>query len=429
MLKKSHALMAVAFFGFLICVLAAPARSQDPRQGRGGGGRGQVALPDGPGKDEVQTQCTKCHALGLISNSGGNSKQEWAELFGTMVNLPNDQRDAIAEYLGKNYPPQPRPQPVVVPGAMSVSFKEWNVPTLGSRPHDPEPGPGGTIWWTGMFANVLGRLDPKTSEMKEYHAKTPASGPHGLAFDKDGNLWFTANAKGYIGKLDPKTGDVVEYKLPEDVRDPHTPLIAPSGTVFFTAQGANYIGRINPKTGEIKVQKTPTDRANPYGMVFTSKGIPFVCDFGTNKIIEFDPETLAIKEYELPNPESRPRRIAISPDDIIWYADYSRGYLGRLDPKTGKVTDWPSPSGPKSQPYGITYLNGAIWYVESAIRPNVLVRFDMKTQKFQSWMIPGGGGVVRNMKSTRDGNLVIAESGVNKVGLVLVGSKEPNSSR
>ncbi len=199
--------------------------------------------------------------------------------------------------------------------------------------------------------------------------------------------------------------------------------------MFFTAQGANYIGRINPKTGEVKVQKTPTERANPYGMVFTSKGTPFVCDFGTNKIIEFDPETLAIKEYELPNSESRPRRIAISPDDIIWYADYSRGYLGRLDPKTGKVTDWPSPSGPRSQPYGITYLNGAIWYVESAIRPNVLVRFDIKTEKFQSWTIPGGGGVVRNMKSTRDGNLVIAESGVNKVGLVLVGSKEANSSR
>ena len=423
MMKKSHMLMAV-FVILLICILATPGRSQGQR-----GGRGQVALADGPGREEVQMQCTKCHALGLIANAGGNTRQEWTDLFGTMVKLSNDQRDLIGDYLAKNFPPQPRPQPVVVPGPMTVSFKEWTAPTLGSRPHDPEPGPDGTIWWTGMFANVLGRLDPKTNEMKEYPAKTPASGPHGLAFDKDGYLWFTANQKGYIGKLDPKTGDIVEYKLPDDVRDPHTPLIAPSGTVFFTAQGANYVGRINPKTGEIKVQKTPTERANPYGMVFTSQGIPFVCDFGTNKIIQFDPETLAIKEYELPNSESRPRRIAISPDDIIWYSDYSRGYLGRLDPKTGKATDWPSPSGPRSQPYGITYLNGAIWYVESAIRPNVLVRFDIKTEKFQSWTIPGGGGVVRNMKATRDGNLTIAESGVNKVGLVLVGSKEPNSSR
>src|SRR5438046_9302306 len=164
-------------------------------------------------------------------------------------------------------------------------------------------------------------------------------------------------------------------------------------------------------------------------MVFTSKGIPFVCDFGTNKIIRIDPDTLSIKEYELSNAESRPRRIAISPDDIIWYADYSRGYLGRLDPKTGKGSEWSSPSGPRSQPYGIAYLNGAIWYVESAIRPNVLVRFDIKTEKFQSWTIPGGGGVVRNMKATADGNLAIAESGVNKVGQILVGSKAPNIAR
>src|SRR5207247_4968989 len=108
----------------VLSVLAMPAHSQDPRQGRGGGGRGQVALPDGPGKEEVQTQCTKCHALGLIANSDGNTKQEWAELFGTMVQLPNVQRDAIAEYLAKNYPPQPRPRPVVVPGAMSVRSEE-----------------------------------------------------------------------------------------------------------------------------------------------------------------------------------------------------------------------------------------------------------------------------------------------------------------
>ena len=59
----------------------------------------------------------------------------------------------------------------------------------------------------------------------------------------------------------------------------------------------------------------------------------------------------------------------------------------------------------------------------------LLVRFDIKTEKFQSWIIPGGGGVVRNMKSTPDGNLVMAESGVNKVGLVLVGSKAANSSQ
>jgi virginiamycin B lyase len=130
---------------------------------------------------------------------------------------------------------------------------------------------------------------------------------------------------------------------------------------------------------------------------------------------------MMIKEWTLPDPEARPRRIAITNDDKIYYADYSRGYLGRLDPKTGTVKDWPSPGGPRSQPYGITFLDGVIWYSESAVKPNTLVRFDPKTEKFQTWVIPAGGGVVRNMMTTRDGNLVMAESALNKVALVTIG--------
>jgi virginiamycin B lyase len=125
-----------------------------------------------------------------------------------------------------------------------------------------------------------------------------------------------------------------------------------------------------------------------------------------------------IKEWTLPNPDSRPRRIAIASDDAVWYADYSRGYLGRLDTRTGQVTEWPSPSGRKSQPYGIVTIHDVIWYSESAVRPNTMVRFDPKTETFQTWIVPGGGGVVRNMSVTRDGNIAIAESGVNKVGLL-----------
>jgi len=415
-MSKTSVLPATIAAAFLLSALYMGATAA-------GQGRGQAAaLPDGPGREVIQAQCTKCHALGLIANSGGYSRQEWKELFGTMVALPPEQENAAADYLAKSFPEQPRPKPVLIAGPVRVSIKEWSVPTLGSRPHDPEPGPDGSIWWTGMFANVIGRFNPKTNEFKEYPLKTPGSGPHGLELDRDGQLWFTANSKGYIGKLDPKTGNVTEYQLPEGVRDPHTPLFAPDGMLFFTAQNSNIVGRLNPKTGEIKVVKTPTERANPYGMVMTSKAVPFVCDFGTNKIIRIDPATLAIKEFELPNADSRPRRIAIGPDDIIWYADYSRGYLGRLDATTGKVREWRSPSGPTSQPYGITYLAGAIWYVESAIKPNVLVRFDIKDEKFQTWIIPGGGGVVRNIKATDDGKIVMAESGVNKIALVEPGS-------
>jgi virginiamycin B lyase len=152
--------------------------------------------------------------------------------------------------------------------------------------------------------------------------------------------------------------------------------------------------------------------------VISSRGVPFFVDFGTNKIASIDPDTMTITEYPLPNADTRPRRVAITSDDVLWYSDYARGYLGRFDPKTGKATEWASPGGPKSQPYGITAYNDIIWYSESAVRPNTIVRFDPKTEKFQTWIIPSGGGVVRNMMPTKTGDLVIAESGVNKVALV-----------
>ena len=101
-----------------------------------------LTLPDGPGKETVQAQCTKCHALGLIANSGGFTKQGWDELIGTMVSLPAAQKSEISDYLAKNFPEQPRPKPVVLPGDVKVNIREWNAPSLGSRPHDPEPGPG-----------------------------------------------------------------------------------------------------------------------------------------------------------------------------------------------------------------------------------------------------------------------------------------------
>jgi len=406
MLRKSLLLTGAVLFS------ASPALTQN------------VQLPDGPGKSTVEQACAACHALSNITRAG-HSPQEWNTVLHMMVNVgakvPPDQFATVANYLATNFPPKQLPAAAIVAGADHVVIKEWDVPTPGSRPHDPMYAPDGSVWYTGQMANVLGRFDPKTQQFKEYPLKTPGSGPHGLIADHDGNVWFTANFKAYIGKLDPKTGQVTEYHMPDPAaRDPHTLLLAPNGNIYFTAQGANMVGRLNPKTGEIKLASSPTPRSNPYGMVIDSHGAPWFVEFGSNKVAHIDPDTLEIREFVLPNPESRPRRVAITHDDMIWYSDYSRGYLGRLDPKTGKVTEWASPGGARSQPYGITAYGDAIWYSESNTEPNTLVHFDIKTQKFETWPIPSGGGVVRNMVVTPDGNLWLACSGVNKIAFVEV---------
>lgn len=303
-------------------------------------------------------------------------------------------------------------------GTKPAEIKEYDVPTPNARPHDPAVAPDGSLWVTEQAANKLGRLDPKTGSFREFPLRTPDSGPHGLVADKAGNIWFTANYKGYIGKLDPHTGKITEYKMPvEKAEDPHTPVFAPDGTLWFTVQDSNFVGRLDTRTGEIKLRPVPTPHAQPYGIVVTGDGIPFFCEFGTNKLGSIDPRSLAIHEHALPS-GARPRRLALAPDGTIYYSDYGRGYLGHLDPKTGKLEEWPSPGGDGSEPYGIAVSSdGIVWYAETGVKPNMLVRFDPKTKTFAKTAIPSGGGVVRNMAATPSGLLYLACSGVNKVAI------------
>jgi virginiamycin B lyase len=377
--------------------------------------------PEGPSKHRFVATCDGCHDINRVRV--GYTPEGWLTVSRMMQNMhapvPPEEWGPMLEYLISNFPERPRPPATIIEGPAKVSIEMYDVPTQGSRPHDPMAARDGSIWWSGQLVGKLGRLDPKTGAIREYSLKTAFTGPHGLVEDKAGNVWFTGNNTALIGKLDPLTGDVTEYPMPNpDAKDPHTLNFDQRGILWFTVQQANMIGRLDPATGTIKLVTPPTPKARPYGLKISAEGVPVVVEFGTNKIATLDPETMAIKEYTLPDPGARPRRLAIGPDGMVWYVDFARGYLGRLDLKTGAVKEWRSPSGAKSEPYGIVFTKGAVWYSESAAKPNTIVRFDPGSEKFQSWPIPGGGDIVRNMDVNPDGNPVIADSLTNQVGLV-----------
>jgi virginiamycin B lyase len=312
-----------------------------------------------------------------------------------------------------------RPGATSPAAGLDVSIQEWSLPEPDSRPHDPAVGPDGALWYTAQKANRLGRLDPATGTIREFPLETADSGPHGLAADRAGNIWYTGNYAGLIGKLDPKTGAVAEFRMPDArARDPHTPVFDREGTLWFTVQGGNMVGRLDPSTGKIELRQVPTADAAPYGIAVDSKGVPYFCEFGTNKLGRIDPRTLAITEYALPA-GARPRRLAVASDDAVYYTDFARGYLARLDPATGKVEEWESPGGRDARPYGIAITpDGMVWFSESGVQPNTIVRFDPRSHRFARAAIPSGGGVVRNIAATSDGRLYLACSGVNKVGVV-----------
>ncbi|HJZ63752.1 MAG TPA: hypothetical protein VKD70_05500 [Candidatus Acidoferrum sp.] len=304
-------------------------------------------------------------------------------------------------------------------GELKVTIREWDVPTKGAHPHDPAVGADGALWFTEQMQNKIGRVDAATGEFKEFPLKVKDSGPHGLVADREGNIWFTGNFAHYIGKLDPKTGVVTEYRMPDDkAEDPHTAVFDANGILWFTVQAGNFVGRLDPKSGKVELKKVPTADSHPYGIQMNSQGIPFFCEFFTNKLASIDPQTMAIKEYSLPE-GVRPRRMAIDAQDRVYFTDYERGHLGRLDPKSGEVKLWDSPGGAKANPYGIVITpDGMVWYSESGVKPNTLVRFDPKTEAFAKTNIPSGGGTVRNMAATADGRIYLACSGVDKVGVV-----------
>jgi virginiamycin B lyase len=127
---------------------------------------------------------------------------------------------------------------------------------------------------------------------------------------------------------------------------------------------------------------------------------------------------LAVQEFEVPDKETKIRRLAFDSSGMIWYVNSTRGRIGRLDPATGEVKEWASPSGPKSHPYAIAVIDGIVWYNESGVRPDPLVRFDPRSEQFQSWPIPSGdvyAGIVRHVDVTEDGNLLIHQSSTNRI--------------
>ena len=390
-----------------------------------------TALPEGSGKAAVEAVCTACHQTNQILNSSGYTRTQWEELIADMIDLSESpDKEAITAYLAQHFPPNSRRAAKLVPGTTKIAFKEWKVPTLGQRARDPVEAPDGAIWWAGQFGNLVGRIDPRSGEMKEYPLP-PEALPHSVTIDATGNVWYMGNGNGTIGKLDPKTGKAAVYKMPDPAaKDPHTAVFDRDGTMWFTLQQSNMLGRLNPATGDIKLAKMPVAKSRPYGIKLDSKSIPWVACNGSNCIARLDPKTMAIKTYALPNEKTRVRRLDIADDDTIWYVNSSQGRLGHLDPKTGAIKEWESPSGPKSHPYAIAVVDGIVWYNESGVRPDALVRFDPKSEKFQSWAIPSGNiyaGIVRHMRPTRDGNLLIHQSSTNRIILVTIGDgAKPN---
>jgi len=97
-----------------------------------------------------------------------------------------------------------------------------------------------------------------------------------------------------------------------------------------------------------------------------------------------------ITEYALPRSIAMPHDAQVDSRGMVWYSDFGSQYVGQLDPRTGKATEYPIPVMKPGAPTGsldIRFDRGGMLWIGSMMQGS-LVRFDPKTEKFQSWGMP-----------------------------------------
>jgi virginiamycin B lyase len=299
---------------------------------------------------------------------------------------------------------------------LKATIREWDVPTKGAKPYATAVTPDGSVWFTEEIANKIGRLNPITGEVKEYSlTEDKNAGPHGIAPDKDGNIWYAANSGGFIGKLEPKTGKVTVFKIPDPkAKDPENLVFDSKGILWFTLPIANMVGKLDPASLQIMVKAVPTENARPNGILVLTRGLPVFSEGGNSKLGFIAPDTFTIQEFPLP-PGSRSRRLALAADqNTLYFTDFPGGNLGKLDISIGALILFPSPSGPDSNPYGLSIApDGMVWYTETGTQPNNIIRFDPKSSSFARAPIPIATGAVNNVTATPEGRIYIV--GIDKI--------------
>jgi len=99
---------------------------------------------------------------------------------------------------------------------------------------------------------------------------------------------------------------------------------------------------------------------------------------------------VVITEYDLPRPVAMPHDAALDANGMVWYSDFGSQYLGKLDPKSGKAVEYAVPVTKPGAPLGALDLRfdpqGNVWL--GMMYQGSIARFDIKTQKFQTWSAP-----------------------------------------
>jgi len=165
----------------------------------------------------------------------------------------------------------------------TATIKIINLPRDMAGPDGREPLPygidispvDGSIWYSKLWANKIGRIDPRTLEAREFDP--PVFGPRRLRFDSSGVLWIPGFGDGTLARLDPGTMKYKTYRIPTLARDeveaPYAVAVDPrTQDVWVTANMSDRAFRFIQKTERFLVYPLPTRGTYFRDFIFTPDG-------------------------------------------------------------------------------------------------------------------------------------------------------------
>jgi len=256
--------------------------------------------------------------------------------------------------------------PAVQPAFAALAFIQYLVPTPNSTPVGITAGPDGSLWFTELDGNNIGRITINGAII-EYSVPKANSKPIEITSGPDGNLWFTEESGNNIGRI-TTTGAITEYAVPTPNSDPEFITAGPDGNLWFTENAANKIGRIST-TGSIIEYSVPTSDSNPLEITAGPDGNLWFTEGSGNNIGRIT-TTGAIVEYPVPTPNSEPFGITMGPDGNLWFTEdnFNVNQLGRIT-TAGVITEYPAPtpSGFAGDVLGevTSGPDGNLWFTET----------------------------------------------------------------
>jgi len=179
-----------------------------------------------------------------------------------------------------------------------------------------------------------------------------------------------------VGKVAVKSGTVTVKDAPRG-RGPYGICGTPNGDVWWCSLAGSFIAQIDLKNGESRIVEPPTKGQGARRVWSDSQGRIWVSEWNSGNVSMHDPRARVAgglwKTWKLPGSDPRAYAVYVDDKDMVWLSDFSANAVLRFDPKSEKFDSWRHPREAASVRQ-ILGRPGEVWLPESGTEHIAVMR-------------------------------------------------------